>query len=233
MLTQIINEHIQQRQITDTESRDNSKFRVSDAGKCRLMRYWKRQGKPGKQDWTPDVLKAMQLGVNIHEYIQQIVMELPRGVSRALREQRLEDEHRIGHFDLYLELSEPFTSDTGHLVQTILYDIKTRGSKQWFYFEKEGRKSDPAHEYQLLSYDLMAVDLPVDECRIAYVNRDTLEICENIISFGDYAGVKDDWDLLISAWNKQEEPAPNAQKWECKYCMYRDDCEHAKGYYIV
>ena len=30
---------------THDPSRDNSKFRVSDAGKCRLMRYWKRQGK--------------------------------------------------------------------------------------------------------------------------------------------------------------------------------------------
>ena len=233
MLTQIINEHIQQRQITDTDARDNSKFRVSDAGKCRLMRYWKRQGKPGKQEWPLETLKAMQLGINVHEYIQRIVTGLPHGIARALCEQRLEDEHRIGHFDLYLELSEPFISDTGRLVQAILYDIKTKGSKQWFHFDKDDRKNDRAHEYQLLSYDLMSLDLPVDECRIAYINRDTFEIWENIIHFGNYSAVEDDWEILIQAWNKQEEPAPNAEKWECKYCMYHDDCEHAKGYYIV
>ena len=233
MLTQIINEQIQQRQVLDTETRDNSKFRVSDAGKCRLMRYWKRQGKPGKQNWTPEILKAMQLGINIHEYIQQIVTNLPRGIRRAICEQTVEDGQRIGHFDLYLELSDPVTSPvSGDLVHTILYDLKSKGSKQWFYFDKDGRVNDRAHEYQLLTYWTM-IDEPVDECRIAYINRDTFEMCENVVDFGLEEKVSEDWILLIQAWDKQEEPAPNAEKWECKYCMYRDDCEHAKGYYIV
>lgn len=232
MLTQIINDHIQQRQISDSEARDNSKFRVSDAGKCRLMRYWKRQGKPGKQDWTPEVLKAMQLGINIHEYIQQIVIELPRGIARAICEQHLEDEHCIGHFDLYIELSEPIdiTDDGG--INTILYDIKTKGSKQWFYFQKEGCRSDRPHELQVLSYQRM-IHQEVDLCRIAYINRDTFEIHENDVPFYLWEEVKLDWDILIDAWEIQKEPAPNAEKWECKYCMYRDTCEHAKGYYIV
>ena len=233
MLTQIINDHIQQRQISDTKSRDNSKFRVSDAGKCRLMRYWKRQGKPGKQDWTPEVLKAMQLGINIHEYIQQIMTDLPRGIQRAVCEQTVEDGQRIGHFDLYLELSDPVTSPvSGDLVHTILYDLKSKGSKQWFYFDKDGRGNDRAHEYQLLTYWTM-IDEPVDECRIAYINRDTFEMCENVVDFGLEEKVSEDWILLTQAWDKQEEPAPNAEKWECKYCMYSAECPHSKGYYIV
>lgn len=233
MLTQIINEHIQQRQMNDTETRDNSKFRVSDAGKCRLMRYWKRQGKPGKQDWTPEVLKAMQLGINMHEYIQQIITNLPRGIIRAICEQTVEDGQRIGHFDLYLELSDPVTSPvSGDLVQTILYDLKSKGSKQWFHFDKDGRRSNRAHEYQLLTYWTM-IEEPVDECRIAYINRDTFEMCENIVDFGLEEKMSEDWILLIQAWDKQEEPAPNAEKWECKYCMYRAECPHSKGYYIV
>ena len=236
MLRQIINDHIQQRQMNDTETRDNSKFRVSDAGKCRLMRYWKRQGKPGKQEWPLETLKAMQLGINIHEYIQKIVTDLPCGITRAICEQTVEDGQRIGHFDLYVELSDPVTSPvSGDLVHTILYDIKTKGSKQWFYFEKDGRKSDHAHEYQVLTYCSMIdnPDMPVDECRIAYVNRDTFEMRENIVDFGLEEKVSEDWILLIQAWERQEEPAPNAQKWECKYCMYCAECPHSKGYYIV
>ena len=233
MLTQIINEHIQQRQVLDTETRDNSKFRVSDAGKCRLMRYWKRQGKPGKQNWTPEILKAMQLGINIHEYIQQIVTNLPRGIRRAICEQTVEDGQRIGHFDLYLELSDPIEiTDDGGVIKNLLYDIKTKGSKQWFYFEKNGYKSDRQHEYQVISYAQMMLQ-EVDDYVIAYVNRDTLEIRENSVPVCLWEEVKADWDILINAWEKQEEPAPNAEKWECKYCMYRDVCEHAKGYYIV
>lgn len=233
MLTQIINDHIQQRQLKDTDTRDNSKFRVSDAGKCRLMRYWKRQGKPGKQDWPLETLKAMQLGINIHEYIQKIVTDLPRGITRAICEQEVADEHRIGHYDIYLELSEPVESG-GELIYTFLYDVKTQSGKQWFYFDKDGRKSDPAHEYQLISYWwMLPPEMIVDECRIAYVNRDTFEVCENIVSKTLISQVCDDWVVLIHAWEAQEEPAPNPEKWECKYCMFREDCEHAKGYYIV
>lgn len=231
MLTQILDTYMAERQAHDNDTRDNSKFRVSDAGKCRLMRYWKRQGKQSAITWTPETLRAMQLGINIHEWIEKILSDLPGGVERAVSEHHFEDTHRIGHFDLYLELTAPLIDDLDPY-RRYLYDIKTKGGKQWYFFEKNGRENDRAHEYQLVSYWLMMSpdDFPVDQCRIAYISRDTLEIHENVVRYEFLADeVEDDWNLLISAWENQEEPAPNPEHWECKYCMYRDDCEHAKG----
>jgi len=179
----------------------------------------------------------MQLGINIHEFVQKIVTDLPRGIKRAVCEQQLEDEHCIGHFDLYLELSDPIEmTDDGDVIETILYDIKTKSSKAWYYFQKNGYRSDRQHEMQVISYHrMMPPHLEdVNECVIAYINRDTFEIRENPVPFFVYNAVKEDWEVLIDAWEKQEEPAPSpANSWECKYCMYRNDCEHAKGYYII
>jgi CRISPR/Cas system-associated exonuclease Cas4 (RecB family) len=233
MLTQILDTYMEERQLADSEARDNSKFRVSDAGKCRLMRYWKRQGKQSAITWTPETLRAMQLGINIHEFIQRIVTDLPRGIRRAVCERQLEDEHCIGHFDLYLELSDPIEmTDDGGLIETILYEIKTKRSKQWYYFQRNDYQSDRQHEFQIVSYNRMMRD-EVGACIIAYINRDTFEIHENDVHLSLWENVSKDWAILIEAWEKQEEPAPNPEKWECKYCMYRNDCEHAKGYYLV
>lgn len=237
MLTQILDTYMAERQFADNDTRDNSKFRVSDAGKCRLMRYWKRQGKKSTVSWTPDTLRAMQLGINIHEFIQKIVTALPCGIKRAVCEQHLEDKHRIGHYDLFLELSEPIQNpDFEKDITTLLYDFKTKGSKSWHYWNKDGRQVDQTHECQIVTYWLMMPpDDHIDQCRIAYINRDTFEIDEWPVHHQCFVEmVEIDWSILTKAWEQQEEPAPSpANSWECKYCMYRNDCEHAKGYYLV
>lgn len=229
MLTQLIDQYIFDRQLHDTQERDNSKFRVSDAGKCRLMRYWKRQGKPANVAWGKETLRVMQLGINIHEWIEKIVSDLPGGVERVVSEHHLEDEHRIGHFDLYLELTSPLIDDRDPL-RYILYDIKTKGGKQWYYFERDGRKTDIIHAYQIVSYWLMANDegFPIDSCRIAYINRDTLEMHENTVLHDMLCEeVETDWNLLIRAWEQQEEPEPSpATDWECRYCIYNKECPY-------
>ena len=224
----LVDQAVTRRQLKDDAERDNSKFRVSDAGKCRLMRYWKRQGKPAEKDVPIETLRAMQQGINVHEYIQQAIVDLP-GVENIITEYHLEDEHRIGHFDLYLALASPLI-DERHFMG-VLYDIKSKGGKQWYYFDRDGRQPDIIHIYQLTTYWLMATNqgkesFPITQCRLVYVNRDTLDIYETEVIVEAYErDVKADWELLISHWEKQEEPeASPATKWECRYCPYYRDC---------
>lgn len=199
---------------THDPARDNSKFRLSDAGKCRLMRYFKRQGQPVSSALTPDVLLQMQAGNLIHAYIERAAHEMGYLVAS---EDKLEDEHRIGHFDMILKVP---SEDAG----LILYDIKTITSKKAYYMAQDDKYADPQHVAQVVSYAQMYPG-QLDWLRIAYVIRDTMEIQEALIGLDEHTDdVSADWAILISAWNTQTPPAANPQSWECRYCPYSADC---------
>lgn len=203
---------------THDPDRDNSKFRLSDAGKCRLMRYFKRQGKPATNTLTPDVLLQMQAGNMLHAYIERAAHEMGYLVAS---EEKLEDEHRIGHFDMIIK---DYNGSRGH----ILYDIKTITSKKAYYMAKDGKYADPQHVAQVVSYAQMYPET-LDGIRIAYVIRDTLDIQEAPISLSEHEDdVIADWAILISAWTTQTPPAANPQAWECGYCPYKQDCSQRR-----
>lgn len=202
---------------THEPNRDTTKFRLSDAGKCRLMRYWKRHGKPGTKDLSADVLLQMQAGNLLHAYIERAALWTG---SLIASEECLEDEHWIGHFDMVLEPPESFDLPE----QRIMYEIKTINGKKAYYMEREGNKADPQHVAQLVSYAIMYPGR-LDKLRLAYVVRDTMEIREVEVRLSSYeADVFDDWELLIDAWAAQREPAANPAGWECKYCQYANNC---------
>jgi len=212
-ITTIIDRFCADRQQHDTAARDSSKFRVSDAGKCRLMRYWKRQGKPMDPHYTPEVLRVMHVGILLHNWIQDVITHA--GIALAT-ELELEDFHRIGHLDALVQLDG----------KRILYDFKTVNGKKWYYLEKNNFKPDFPHICQILTYAQM-IDPQPDKMIILYLNRDTLNIAECLIDAicCEYL-VIDDWEILISAWKRQVLPEPNPESWECAYCGYRSTCSH-------
>lgn len=206
---------------THDPTRDTTKFRLSDAGKCRLMRYWKRQGKPAANTMPPDAMLQMQIGNMLHAYIERAVQWMGCLVAS---EEPLEDDHRIGHFDMVIE---PPDNDGGG--ERILYDIKTINSKKAYFMERDGNRADPQHIAQLVSYAIMYPG-ELDGLRLAYVVRDTLEIREvEVERIPNDPTVIGDWMLLIDAWVAQHEPAANPSGWECKYCQYVNDCPHKRG----
>lgn len=210
---------------THDANRDNSKFRASDAGKCHRMRYWKRQGKAGKQDIPFETQMAMQTGNLLHAFIQYALNR--EGVLLA-SEQELQDEHRIGHFDAILRDTQP--SEHYPMGQTILYDFKTVGGKQMYYL-KQDRSPKPEHVAQIRTYyqmslsdeKLSAFEIKIDACRIAYISRDTLEILDLPVTL-NLNQVADDWITLYGLWERQETPPMTRNNWECKYCQYNAEC---------
>lgn len=202
-------------------NRDHSKFRASDAGKCHRMRYWKRQGKAGAQDVSFEVEMIFQVGHLLHAFIQHALSDI--GVVFA-SEQPLEDPHRIGHLDALVQ-------DDGKLV---LYDFKTVGGKQMYYL-KQDRSPKADHLAQVRTYHQMYVTTEggtqeyqsIDECRIAYISRDTLEIVD-LLAPENFHAVNADWQTLIGYWERQETPPMTRNEWECKYCQYSSDCPHAR-----
>jgi hypothetical protein len=210
---------------THDPNRDTSKFRLSDAGKCRLMRYNKRHGLPSANSLQPSVLLQMQIGNMFHAYIEHACKDM--GVLIA-SEERLETPDFIGHFDLMLRTRS----------DTFLYDIKTINNKAAYYMVHDKFQAKPEqHIAQIVSY-YMAIDAayrdgisnlcPPDRLAVAYIVRDTFDMREVEIHLSDHLSrVNDDWGILLRAWKQQTPPEANPAKRECKYCMYAHSCEFA------
>lgn len=196
--------------------RPSNKFRVSDAGRCHLMRYWKRQGKPASDEPDARAMRVFEVGHVFHGWLQDLLQE--KGVLKA-KELPVEDTHRIGHLDAIVMEEE----------WLILYDFKTVHSRKFHWKKKEGGNGDLHYAIQAFTYAVM-LPFPVADVRIAYISKDDLCIEEVSVLelFRDIGErTRQDWYTLIDAWNSQTEPTPNPMAWECKYCIYKSSCQNA------
>lgn len=208
-IEEVINSYLIEKR--ESEKRDNTKFRISDAGRCRLMRYWKRQGRPFSDEHDARVLRIFEVSTMIHKWLQDILQA--KGILEAV-EFRVEDEHRLGHVDAIVR------TESG----LILYDFKTVNSRK-FHYKKENGFDDVHHAMQAVSYAMM-LPFQVSDVRIVYVSKDDLQIEEvSVLNFeGIFEKTKEDWEILIRAWIENSEPEPNPLPWECQYCVYKSIC---------
>ena len=221
------------------EGTDARKFRASDAGRCHLYQYWKRQG---KKQASPNInnLKMMEMGNLIHAWLDYALDTM--GVIYNA-EVVVEDEHIKGHIDALVSVNS----------HVAVYEFKTISGKQAWYMLNNGTKAKREHQYQVLTYlDMMqpktgdyAVSVLPKEARIAYITREEvngtngdkyppLTIIADVAADLDLLPViRQDWQTLIDAWEQSVfhgesiTPEPNPQHWECKYCPYFADCEQS------
>ncbi len=206
MLASLIDSYIAEAR---EEFQHTEKFRVSDAGRCRLMRYWKRQGKEPTDLPDERTLRVFEVGHVFHKWLQDCLKE--KGVLIEA-ELEVEDLHRKGHVDAIV-----FSDD-----KLVLYDFKTVHSRKFNYLSTE---KDIHYHFQALTYAMM-LPFGVDSVRIAYISKDDLRIQEIEVLPHIEDEVRQDWLILIEAWERKQEPEPNPKDWECKYCIYRSSCEH-------
>lgn len=212
MLENIISQYLSESQASEMR---NPKFRVSDAGRCHLMRYWKRMGKPFSDLPDERRLRIFAVGHLFHRWLQDILQQ--KGVLEA-RELMVEDIHRVGHIDAIVKTPEGL----------ILYDFKTVHSRK-FHHRKENGMTDLHYAIQAYTYSTM-LPFSVADIRIVFISKD--DLCLEEVSVFQFPDIQEktyqDWFLLLEAWEKQREPAPNPMPWECKYCWYRTACPHSR-----
>lgn len=216
MLEIIINNYIAEKRVKNIRHHD--KFRVSDAGRCHLMRYWKRQRKPVSDVPDSRTQRVFEAGHVFHVWLQDLLQEKDLLI---VREKEVEDSHRIGHIDAIVMDGEA----------RILYDFKTVHSRKFHYKQKDGNNKDMHYAVQAYTYAIMS-PVCIDDVRIAYISKDDLCI-EEVSVEKTYPNIsslyENDWFPLFEAWERQEEPKANPAEWECKYCIYRSSCPHAGG----
>ena len=188
---------------------DTTKFRVSDAGRCRLMRYWKRQGKE-RPELPPNVLRIFALGYLFQEWIETAIKK--QGWDLMV-EIEVEDEERRGHIDALIHVDDGI----------ILYDWKTVNGKKFWYLKQYGDRNSHYH-YQVATYAQM-FEQPLLDARIADINKDDLSVYETSVHLVEMQHkAAEDWKILLDAWKNQQEPQANPEPWECRYCVYNSDC---------
>lgn len=69
--------------------------------------------------------------------------------------------------------------------------------------------------------------LTLEALRVAYLNRETLEIVEVDVpnDAACLAATQRWWEVLIDHWERQTPPTPKPEAWECKYCCFNTCCE--------
>jgi hypothetical protein len=214
----LLTQQIITRRQRETAERDNSKFRMSDAGKCHLMRYWKRQGKPMTPATDDNGYRTMELGIMIHDLLQTILKEAAAEHDfNIVTEGLLEDAHRLGHYDMLLQFEH----------KMVLYDIKTISGKQAWYMTNRDDSAKRQHIHQILTYAsfIPFASTGYPETRLVYINRENLEVVSDREIIYDDSLLDQDWLPLIDAWEHQTEPRANPEHWKCKYCPYFADCE--------
>ncbi len=208
MLANLVDEYIETKR--SSETRDISKFRVSDAGRCHLMRFWKRQGKPFTDEPDARTYRVFEVGHVFHVWLQDLLAEKGLIVGKEFK---VEDKHRLGHIDALVMTEQGL----------VLYDFKTVHSRK-FHYMKNG---DGDRHYMMQAYTYATLlPLGVTDIRIAYISKDDLCISEVSVDEAIEQNVMDDWNMLLSAWERQEEPEPHPMDWECKYCNYRSSCKY-------
>ena len=210
MIEKIINEYLKEQR--DKPYVSSGKFNVSDAGRCHLMRFWKRKAEKVKADFDERAYRIFEVGHIFHGFIQDI---LGKKGDLLARELRVEDEHRAGIIDAIVQSNG----------KVILYDFKTVHSRKFFWIKKE---ADLHYHYQAATYTSMVKVKPtgfsIDETRICYISKDDLLIKEVPVFITDKQLVAD-WNPLIAAWTTNTEPEKNPMSWECKYCNYIAHCK--------
>jgi len=210
MIAKTINEYIAEQR--NVERKKSGKFSVSDAGRCHLMRYWKRQEKPTTDEPDERAFRVFQVGHLFHEWIQHI---LEKQNLLKMKEFVVEDEHRKGLVDAICTYED----------KTILYDFKTVHSRKFHYMRQAEVDAPQDLHYclQALTYESM-LPFPVDSVRIAYISKD--DLCIEELEVPDFSmELTDDWTKLITCWTYQTEPIAKPMDWECGYCSYRSGCE--------
>lgn len=184
---------------------DIRKFRVSDAGKCLRMRYFKRMEPKGVQNGGSNGRQMM--GTLFHEWLEaEIGRELGRGLIGT--EIPVEDEHRIGHIDMLI-------ARDGELV---VVDIKT---VTHMLVSKLVTSPPVPYLYQAATYASM---VGANSAEILFLDKDTLDRIPVLVPKECWELARKDWEQLLGFWASGTVPEMTENRSECQRCPWISEC---------
>lgn len=205
------------------EKKEINSWYVSGLGSCITGRYLERLGKKPDIDFDARTLRVFSCGKIFENWLIDLIKEE--------RELKFETQGRVeskeynltGYWDLKVIVNN----------KPIIYEIKSKHSKAFWYMDKKKEGANLQHQMQLWSYLWLS---GIDEGRIIYLSKDDLSILEYPIYRNDEKLkelVLNELELLNHAWKEKNPiilPLPDKKSWQAKYCRFHKQCIKIASY---
>ena len=207
--------------VREREEKEITSFHCSKLGSCLTGVYLQRSGVKPDEEFDDRTLRVFSAGKLFEEWIVGLVE-----ASGATIEKQVRVEDKELNFSGYAD----FVWDTGE--KKIVYEVKSKNSKAFWYMKDKGEGANRHHEMQLWLY---LYNLGIEDGRLLYVEKDALSILEYPVQLSDEKlrdEVMEELDILNRAW-KEQLPPPVPEdliKWKATYCSYHKSCVSQKTY---
>ncbi len=221
-IQQLINNQIR-KENDSREKKEQLGWYVSSLGSCLCGTYLSRLGLKPDKEFDDRILRVFKVGKQTEDWIIDLIKK--QEGYKALDQTLLVDDdlNLRGKYDLHLQ-----NINTG---KELIYEIKSKHSKSFWYMDKKGEGAAEQHKMQLWTYLYLA---KIKEGRIVYVSKDDLSILEYPIFLKDEKLkeiVLDQIGILNESWKKKLPPLPAPQNsWQAKYCNFHKQCLKQKNH---
>lgn len=192
------------------EPRKQTTWHASSLGQCLTGAYLKRAGL-AQAEFDERTLRVFHAGKMFEDWVVSLLEKV--GKTHETQVHCVWSEKNVsGYADL--------------LMDEIVYEIKSKHSKSFWYMDRKKEGAPLHHKMQLWIY-LKSLGKPKGE--IIYISKDDMAILQYPIFLNDTSlekAVLQEVDILNAAWEKQLPPEPvrDEKDWRHKYCSCHELC---------
>lgn len=212
----MLKEFIDKFYLDGQRDREQTRFYITDAGKCQRAVFFKFKNAP-RAEMEAKVLRMFDHGDQVHQLIMRPLL--------GIKEVRVvAAEVKIGPQELISGRADAILSDGKDLY---VLDIKSMNGM--IFRSLQEPKEDNVNQLQLYLHFFK-----IPKGILLYVNKDTLELKEFPVSYSqalaqsilkDLTELKTKIDKNIIPQRLAEYP----QNWQCQYCAFKEICDMAQA----
>ncbi len=212
----MLKELIDQFYLESQKNKDQTKFYITDAGKCPRAVFFKFKNAP-REPMDARILRIFERGENIHRSIFNILYRLRLGVVTEIP---IPSQEIIsGRADAILCL--PAQSGIGN--ENYVLDIKSINSMIF-------RKMQEPKEENILQIQLYMHFFAIKKAILLYIDKDQQEMKEFFVDYDETLckGLLDKFYALKDQVEKNIIPArleDYPRNWQCSYCPFKEVCK--------
>lgn len=209
----MIREKINQFYLENQKDRTQTRFYISDAGKCHRQIFYSFKNAPKKQI-EPNFLRLFDLGNHVHQMIMRSLLNI-KGIRVVATEINIPPQEIIsGRADAIISEGE----------ELYVLDIKSMNSRTFGYLKEP--KEDNVLQVQLYLYYFH-----IKKGILLYMDKDKLLLKEFVVDsdtkqveklLGELNALKGQIDSNVIPQRLNDYP----KNWRCRYCKFKTTCDN-------
>jgi CRISPR/Cas system-associated exonuclease Cas4 (RecB family) len=210
----MLKELIDQFYLENQKNKEQTRFYITDAGKCPRAVFFKFKNAP-REPMEARILRIFEHGENIHRSIFNILYRLKLGVVTEVPIPT--SEIVSGRADAILCVGN----------ENYVLDIKSINSMIF-------RKMTQPKEENVYQIQLYMHFFNIKKAILLYIDKDQQEMKEFFVDYDEVLckSLLDKFDLLkkqVEQGVVPERLADYPSNWQCSYCQFKDICKMANG----